>query len=139
MRRTIMPTLRYADAPAAIDFLVEAFGFEVMVVHREGDVVWHAQLTWGDGMVMLGSVRPDSDRPYDQLVTTVAEAGRPTASPYVVVDDVEAIAERARAAGGEVVIEVAQEDHGGESCTIRDPEGNIWNFGSYDPWAEIEA
>lgn len=139
MRRTIIPTLRYDDAPAAIEFLVAAFGFEATVEHRAGDIVMHAQLTWGDGMVMLGSTDRGDDDEFGRLVTTVAEAGLPTSSPYVIVEDVHGIADRARAAGGEVVMEPEDQDHGGVACAVRDPEGNLWNFGSYDPWAEVES
>jgi len=38
------------------------------------------------------------------------------------------------AAGAEVVIEIKDEDYGGRGCSCRDPEGNVWSFGSYDPW-----
>lgn len=138
MASTIIPTLRYQDAPAAIDFLVEAFGFTVHARHQEGDVVEHAQLVLGDGMVMLGSVRRGSDREFDRLVTTAKEAGAPTSTPYVVVDDVAAHAQRARAAGAEIVMEPEEQDYGGSNYTARDPEGNLWSFGSYDPWEDPE-
>ncbi len=134
MPSSVIPTFRYADAPAALDFLVDAFGFEVAMDVRDGDLVEHAQLTLGDGMVMLGSLRRGSDRQFDELVTTVAAAGRPTSTPYVVVEDVRAHAERARSAGAEIVMEPRDEDYGGATYTARDPEGNVWTFGSYDPW-----
>lgn len=136
MAATIIPTLRYEDAPAAIDFLVAAFGFTVHARHQEGDIVEHAQLVLGDGMVMLGSVRREGDPVFDRLVTTVTEAGAPTSTPYVVVDDVSAHAERAREAGAEIVVEPEEQDYGGANYTARDPEGNLWSFGSYDPWTD---
>lgn len=138
MPSSVIPTFRYADAPAAIAFLVDAFGFEVAMEVRDGDLVEHAQLTLGDGMVMLGSLRRGSDRAFDELVTTVAAAGRPTSTPYVVVEDVRAHAERARAAGAEIVMEPREEDYGGASYSARDPEGNLWSFGSYDPWSPAD-
>ena len=53
---TIIPTLRYRDAPAAIDWLCKAFGFEaLLVVPGENATIAHAQLTFGSGMIMLGS------------------------------------------------------------------------------------
>jgi uncharacterized glyoxalase superfamily protein PhnB len=57
----IYPALRYRDAPAAIDFLERAFGFERHAVH-EGPrgTVAHAELRHGDGMVMLGSDGEDA-------------------------------------------------------------------------------
>lgn len=128
----IIPTLRYRDAAAAIEWLCAAFGFEKRLVVRgdDGSVV-HAQLTFGKGMVMLSSPR---EMVFDQFQKLPEEVGAATQSPYVTVDDVEAHHARAVAAGAEVVVPLATEEHGtGYSC--RDPEGHLWNFGNYDPWA----
>src|SRR4029077_378114 len=58
---TVIPALQYQDAPAAIAFLCKAFGFEKMAVYEgEGGTIEHAQLTLGNGMVMLGSAK-DTD------------------------------------------------------------------------------
>jgi uncharacterized glyoxalase superfamily protein PhnB len=98
-----IPTLRYADAPTAIDWLCEAFGFERhLVVEGDDGAIDHAQLVHGEGMVMLGSVRPND---YNDLVTTVSEVGRPTSGIYVVVEDVDAHADRARELGADIVLE----------------------------------
>ncbi len=129
--RSIIPTFRYDDAPAAIDFLVEAFGFEVMMDVRDGDLVDHAQLTHGDGMVMLGSTRPDS---FGAMVAEHAPGGRHVSTPYVMVDDVSAHADRARAAGATILVEPEEQDYGGSNYAAVDPEGNVWSFGDYDPW-----
>lgn len=133
MRKTVIPTLHYRDAAAAIEFLVEAFGFEKRNVFEQDGLIVHAELTFGDGMVMLGN-NPDSD--YSKLVSDVAEAGKPTAGVYATVEDPFAHADRARAAGAEIVMEPEDQDYGGANYTARDPEGNLWNFGSYDPWAD---
>lgn len=136
MGSTIIPALRYDDAPAAIEFLCTAFGFERHAFHTgEHGIVEHAQLTLGDGMVMLGS-RREGD--HDQRVTTVAEAGRSIMTPYVVVEDVAAHAARAEAAGATIVSPVEAQDYGGSNYTCLDPEGNLWSFGSYDPWAPTD-
>lgn len=125
----MIPTLRYRDAPAAIAFLTSAFGFEArLVVEGEAGIVDHAQLVLGTGMVMLGSHRDDE---YGRLV----DEG-PSSSIYVVVTDVAGHAEQARQAGAEIVMEPTEEDYGGSNYTARDLEGNIWSFGSYDPWAK---
>ena len=125
----VIPTLRYRDAPAAIAFLTNAFGFEArMVVEGEGGAIDHAQLVLGGGMIMLGSQR---DNEYGRLLDRDS-----ITSIYVVVTDVAAHAEQARSAGAEIVMEPAEEDYGGSNYTARDPEGNIWSFGSYDPWAD---
>ncbi len=132
MGSSLIPTLQYHDAPAAIDWLVEAFGFEVRVRHDDGDGrVAHCELTFGDGMVMLGSVRDDA---YGRLVTTVRQADRPTCTPYLVVEDAVAHHDRAVAAGAEVVRPLTETDYGSTDYACRDPEGNLWNVGTYDPW-----
>ena len=134
MSSTVIPTFRYRDARKAIDFLCDAFGFERhLVVEGEGDGIAHAQLRLGTGMIMLGSEREGE---YGDLVTTVAEAGKPTSAAYVVVGDVDGHAERARAAGAEIVMEPADQDYGGRLYTARDFEENVGSFGDYDPWAE---
>jgi len=53
---TLIPCLRYRDAHAAIAWLQRAFGFQQQAVYADGDTVHHAQLVYGHGMIMLGSV-----------------------------------------------------------------------------------
>ena len=125
---SIYPSLRYHDAAAAIEFLERAFGFErVMVVPGDGDTIVHAELRYGDGMVMLGSEAED-DRGYGR------HAGQGWL--YVVVDDADAHYERARAAGAEIVKELEDQDYGSRDYSARDPEGNLWSFGTYRPSLE---
>ncbi len=133
---TVIPGLRYQDAPKAIDWLCRAFGFERhLVVPGVGDTIAHAQLTFGNGMIMLGSAGKHGGG-YDELVRTPAEVGGfNTQAPYVIVDDCKAHYERARAAGAEIVLALEDKDYGGSGYTCRDPEGNVWSFGDYDPWA----
>lgn len=128
MSSAVIPTLRYQDAPAAIEFLTAAFGFTSrMLVEGQGGTIDHAQLIYDSGMVMIGSRRDDE---YGRLVD-----GSAAASVYVVVADVAAHAERARAGGAEILMEPSEQDYGGSNYVARDPEGNIWSFGAYDPWA----
>jgi uncharacterized glyoxalase superfamily protein PhnB len=132
----LIPTLRYHDAPAAIDWLVEAFGFEVHRRYDDADGgVAHAELTFGDGLVMLGSARDDH---HGALLTTVRAVGRPTGSPYLVVEDAKAHHDRAVVAGAEVVTELHETDHGSTDYACLDPEGNLWNIGTYDPWEPVQ-
>ena len=121
---TVFPSLRYDDAPAAIDFLVRAFGAERHAVYTgdEGSV-HHAGLRFGNGIVMLGSARPD------------APASRGEIGIYVAVDDVDAHCERARSAGAEIVRELHDTEYGSREYGARDPEGNSWWFGTYQPFA----
>ena len=136
-RATIIPGLRYKDAPKAIDWLCEAFGFERhLVVPGEGGLILHAQLVFGNGMVMLGSARDDE---FGKLQQPMTEPGKPVSqSLYIIVSDVDAHHARAVAAGAEVVMAPEDQHYGGRLYSCRDPEGNLWNFGSYDPWDENE-
>lgn len=137
VKPAIIPCLRYADAPAAIDFLCTAFGFERHAVHADeadAKIVHHAQLVERGNMIMLASIMP-SEWVEKAGLKTVAEAGGNTQAPYIVIDDVDAHAARARAAGAEIIAEPEDQDYGGRVYSARDPEGYVWSFGSYDPWA----
>ena len=131
---TIIPTLRYRDGAAAIEWLCRAFGFEKqLVVLDNNGAVAHAQLVYGGGMVMLGS---STNNEFHKLIKSPLESGGlGSQSAYIFVSDLDSHYKHAVAAGAEVVIELKTEDHGGRSYSCRDPEGHIWNFGSYDPWA----
>ncbi len=134
----VIPGMRYADAPAAIDWLCRAFGFEKhLVVPGEGEgVIAHAQLRYGNGMIMLGSAGKHGGG-FDELMTTPREIqGRETQSAYVIVEDVDAHHERAIAAGAEVVMPLKDQYYGGRGYSCRDLEGHIWSFGDYDPLAD---
>lgn len=138
VKPAIIPCLRYRDAQGAINFLSDAFGFERHAVYaddQDASIVHHAQLVRNGCMIMLSSLR-DSDFADKAGMKTVAEAGGNTQAPYVVIDDVDAHADRARAAGADMFFEPADQDYGGRVYSARDPEGNVWSFGSYDPWAE---
>jgi uncharacterized glyoxalase superfamily protein PhnB len=133
-RPTIIPTLRYERAAAMIEWLCLAFGFEKhLVVPGEAGTIAHAQLTFGNGMIMLGSARDDA---FGKLQKTPAKVGGVgTQSPYIVVPDADAHHARAVAAGARVVYPLTDEDYGGRGYSCLDPEGHLWNFGTYDPWA----
>ncbi|MCW4453352.1 VOC family protein [Flavobacterium sp. MXW15] len=130
---TVIPCLRYRDAPAAIDWLCRAFGFERHAVYQDGDIVHHAQLSFGNGMVMLGSVATDSEWS-GHIVQPDEIGGRETQSACVIVADADAHYAQAKAAGAKIVIDIGSQDYGGRGYACRDPEGHLWWFGSYDPW-----
>ncbi|WP_435602802.1 VOC family protein [Streptomyces sp. bgisy130] len=120
----VWPTLRARDARGLIRFLVDAFGFEETVVHGEGERVEHAQLHWPEGGgIMLGSVRETEDDRWPL---------RPgTFGGYVVTDRPDEVCARARAAGAEIIEELTDTDYGSREFGARDPEGNLWSFGTY--------
>lgn len=84
-------------------------------------------------MIMLGSERGEDDA-FDRLQSTPTALGGNSQSPYVVVADADAVYRQARATGAEIIMEIANQDHGGRLFSCRDPEGHLWNIGSYDPW-----
>jgi uncharacterized glyoxalase superfamily protein PhnB len=138
----VIPCLRYADAPAAIAFLCDAFGFERHVIYADdldNSIIHHAQLTLGEGMLMLGSVR---DGESESLYTwsTVRDLGGTTACVYMVVEDGDTHCLHARNEGA-VVVDEPHDNPGypGRGYTALDPEGNVWSFGSFDPWAPLQG
>jgi uncharacterized glyoxalase superfamily protein PhnB len=134
----IIPALRYRDAVAAIDFLCAAFGFDRRVIYPDAtdpSLVVHAQLVLAGNMIMLSSVQA-SDFARNAPLKTVAEAGGNTQTLYVVIDEVDEHAARAGAAGADVFMPPEDQPYGGRAYTARDPEGHVWTFGSFDPWAE---
>ncbi|HJW45043.1 MAG TPA: VOC family protein [Lysobacter sp.] len=130
---TIIPALRYRNAPVAIDWLCNAFGFERHAVYGDADVVHHAQLTYGSGMIMLSSTETGSEWGRNIIQPDEIDQ-RETQSCCVIVADADAHYARARAAGAEIVIDIADQDYGGRGYACRDLEGHLWWFGSYDPW-----
>jgi uncharacterized glyoxalase superfamily protein PhnB len=125
----VIPSLRYHDASAAIEWLERAFGFRrVMVVPNEDGTIAHAEMVHDNGMVMLGSEREDQFGPH---------AGRSWA--YVIVDDADAAYARAKDARAEVIRELENQDYGSRDFTVRDPEGNVWSFGTYRPALEPQS
>lgn len=118
---TVWPILRAHDCHALIDFLVDTVGFRTVAVYGDQNRVEHAELAWPDGGgVMLGS---HSDGPWS------TKPG--TAGMYVVTDQVDALYERVKAAGTEIIMERSDQDYGNREFALRDPEGNLWSFGVY--------
>lgn len=136
-RPHLIPNLRYEDAPAAIDFLCDAFGFTRHGVFAQTDDptrINHAELRYGDCVLMLASTGPSPFADAAPL-RTVRQAGGNTQTLYLVVEDVDAHAAAAAAAGAEIFVPPHDPDYGGRVYAARDPEGNAWSFGSYDPLA----
>jgi uncharacterized glyoxalase superfamily protein PhnB len=130
---TVVPTLRYRDAAAAIDWLCNAFGLQPrLIVPGENGMIVHSQLQFGNGLIMVSSARGSE---LDALTAPSGErVAAHTQGAYVIVNDPDAHHDHAVAAGAEVVMPLKTEDHGrGYSCA--DPEGYLWHFGDYDPWA----
>ncbi|MFF7963785.1 VOC family protein [Streptomyces sp. NPDC007903] len=129
-RPSVYPTLLYADARAAIAQLTRALGFtELAVYESEDGTVLHAELTQGNGAVMLGS--KGRGGVFDEAMSGAGPAG-----VYVVLDDaadVDAHHRRAVEHGVEILMPPTDQDYGSRDYTARDAEGNIWSFGTYAP------
>lgn len=126
---SIYPTFRYRNAAAMIDWLGKAFGFTVHARYGEGDDVRHAELTLGTSMIMLGNVRDDA---YGRIVGGPNPGGKST---YIAVTDTDAVYERAKAAGANILEGPSDRDYGSRDFICADPEGNVWSFGTYWPKA----
>ena len=137
-RGAVVPTLRYRDVAAAIDWLCNAFGFDKhLVVSGNDGAVRYAELTFGNGMIMLGPV--EDSRPDNFMTQPADTGGAETQICYLFVADAPAHCARAKAAGAEVVFDIEDEHSNGRGYSCRDLEGHVWNFGTYDPWKRQPA
>lgn len=123
------PTVPYSDPRAGIAWLEKAFGATAtLVVPEEPDQpLIHAEVRVGSGLVIIDDADRNPERPW-------ALAG--PVSIYVVVDDPDAVHDRARAAGAEIVLGLSDKDYGSRDFMTRDPHGNLWCFGTYRPGSE---
>jgi len=122
---TVTPYLLYSDVDAALDRLVEAFGFEerVRMPGPDGKAM-HAEAGIGNAVVMMGNPGPDYKNP--------AALGAATQLVYVYVDDVDAHCERARATDGiEIIREPTDQFYGDRTYGARDAEGHEWSFAQH--------
>jgi uncharacterized glyoxalase superfamily protein PhnB len=134
-RSTVIPALRYRDAPAAIEWLCNVLGFTRHAVYEgAGGVINHAELALGGGMIMLGSMKDDE---HGRRFKVPGElGGAETRSAYIVVPDADAVYARAQAAGATIVRPLQNMDYGSREFAVSDPEGHSWSVGTYDPWAQ---
>jgi PhnB protein len=121
MQPTIAPYLLYEDCDAALDFLSRAFGFEETLRYTgpEG-YVSHAEMSLGDGVIYMGDPGAEYRNP--------ANLGARTQMVCILVDDVEAAFERAKAAGAEITEEPTDQEYGERRFGARDPEGHAWSI-----------
>ena len=132
---SVVPMLSYEDVRAAADWLVRAFGFQETGERYadERGTVSHAELEIGGGKVMLGWPGPDyrSPRRHSEechLARKWSEVPYVIDGVHVVVEDVDAHAERARAAGARILSEPEDQPYGERVYRVADPEGHRWMF-----------
>jgi uncharacterized glyoxalase superfamily protein PhnB len=129
----ISSSVFYQDAAAAIDWLCDAFGFEVRLkIEGDNGRIEHSELTYGDGLIMVGQESPESERLWKRsLRSPKSLGGAGTQTMMFFVDDAAAHCAHARAHGADIVEEIATHDYGEEYWTdrsygARDPEGHVW-------------
>jgi uncharacterized glyoxalase superfamily protein PhnB len=116
----LYPTLRYDDPRAAHDWLERVIGFESVAVHEgEDGRIEHAEMRWGEDLIMFGA--PNEMFPRSPITV------------YLTCEDPDAAYTKAKAAGGEIAMELFDADYGNREFAVRDPEGNTWSFGTYEP------
>lgn len=122
MSQILYPTFRYQDARAAMEWLESALGFQRGQVHEEGGGIVHAELSFEGAWIMIGAEgeRTEGD-PFP---------GGPTTT-YIAVDEVDSLHDRAKDAGAEISMGPTDQDYGSREFAARDPEGNVWCFGTY--------
>ena len=133
--QTVVPMLSYADGPAAMDWLADAFGFEEVTrwVGADG-VLGHGELRVGDGSVMLATPTPAYEGPRAHAEHCAAarvwlEVPFVVDGVYVHVDDVDAHYEHARNAGARILSEPRDVPEAGiRHYRAEDPEGHRWMF-----------
>lgn len=130
----IIPSIRYNNCEKAIDWLCEAFDFEIYLkVPSDNGGILHAQLIYNDCMIMLGSSHEGDG--FGKLNSSPIELeGQNTASIYMVVGDADSHHKKAIGKGAEIILDIKDENYGGRGYTCKDLEGHLWNFGTYNPW-----
>lgn len=119
---TIVPIIYYHSS-ATLDWLVDAFGFELKEkMLGPSDAILHAELSLGDGVIMVGAPVPDRAWKTPNDLSCVA-----TQSTMVRVSDVDTHYQRALAAGATVLVEL-EESYGLRRYRVEDPEGHVWTF-----------
>ncbi len=133
-KSTVIPGLRYQNALGMIDWLCDTFGFEKQAVYANPDgTVMHSQLTFGNGMIMIGSATNSTSA--STLVKQPREiGGAETQAPSLIVTDCDPLYAKAKANGAKILLDLEEKPYGGKAFTCADPEGHIWHIGTYDPW-----
>jgi PhnB protein len=120
--QAIVPYLAYDDAPAAIAFLCDAFGFEELYrLEMPDGRIGHAELSYRGNHLMLASS-------YPELGFSAAKLPSVHCQVHIDVEDVDAHCARARAAGATIAVEPAEQPHGAREYRVVDPEGHRWSF-----------
>lgn len=128
----MIPFIRYKKAKEAIQWLEEAFGFEVLEIHSTDDRVDHAELRYNNAFLMIGSEEnPGPLQSY--LISPTDLDGKATQGIYIPVNDVDTHYNISTGKGAAIIAPLTEKPYGGKDYTCQDPEGHIWSFGTYRP------
>lgn len=120
----VVPHIFYDDVAAAIDWLVEAFGFKTRIrMEDDQGLVVHGELEVAESLVMLGLAQE-----HDHWVSPREHSGTVSQRLFIYVDDVDAHFEKAKAAGARIHSEPKDQWHGERVYEAIDPEGHRWKF-----------
>ena len=125
--------LCYQDAAHAIDWLCDAFGFQVRLrIEGQDGRIEHSELTYGEGLIMVGQEDTQAERHLKTIARSPKSlGGKSTQSVMFFVDDVDAHCAHARQRGARIIEEPTLHDYGNEYWADRsygalDPEGHVW-------------
>ncbi len=132
----VIPNISYKDPEKALRFLKDAFGFSEHSVFRDDENnIQHGELKLGNAMIMISPVNNNSE--FRKFTRTPNEiGGYNTQTPYIVIEEIDSHYKKAIAGNAKIILDIKDEDYGGRGYSCKDTEGNIWSFGSYDPYSE---
>ncbi|MFF0553510.1 VOC family protein [Streptomyces sp. NPDC004311] len=127
-RRAVVPHIMVDDAAAAVEFYRRAFGArEDFRIDAPGGGVLHAEISVAGSVLMLGDAGTE-EAEAALFVSPAALGGGTSVTLHVFVPDVDALAERAEAAGAQILQPPTDMFHGDRTVVLRDPSGHLWVF-----------
>ncbi|MGH8253809.1 MAG: VOC family protein [Steroidobacteraceae bacterium] len=123
-RPTFIPSVCYKDSRAALNWLESAFGFKIgeVLADKQGNIV-HAEMTHGDGVIMVGSEWADWTR------SPASVGGMNTQRVHVRIErGIEEHFAKAQRAGAKIIRALEDQFYGDRTYVATDPEGHYWAF-----------
>ena len=122
----ITPYLAIRGAAKAIDFYKKAFGAkEKLRMDAPGGMIGHAELKFGDSVVMLADEYPDMDFKGPE------SRGGTSVTIHFYVKNCDAVVAQAQAAGAKVVRPLRDEFYGDRTASLEDPFGHVWHVSTH--------
>ena len=110
---TVTPYMVVEDVPRLVEFLKDAFGAtELECIEGPDGRIMHAQIRIGDSMIMMGQANEN----FPPLTSAI----------YLYVIDTDATYKQALEAGGDSLMEPADQFYGDRNAGVKDPCGNLW-------------